>query len=114
MLGMSSLGTAQADWPIYFQVEVHPHYPTSVPDYRPACPPPSYGYAPSYAGAAAQADYQPHLLTVYRQGYWAGVHARRCGWARDSHGAWLASGLAWESYFQEGYADGYDGHGMRH
>jgi hypothetical protein len=106
-----SFTSAHADWPCHFRVEIHPVYPFE-PRYEPTCPPPSYTPAPR--PAEARGDYPTHLLAAYRQGYWAGVYARQYGWARDSHGAWLAAGAGWESYFQEGYADGYDCHGMRH
>ena len=116
-LGLSFITpTASADWPCHFSIEVRPVYPAypeapGYSDYRPACPPPSYT-APRVC--EPRSDYPTHLQASYRCGYWAGVEARRNGWGRDYHGAFIATGSSWESYFQEGYADGYDCHGMRH
>ncbi len=66
------------------------------------------------AVAPEAGDYQPHLAADYRAGFHAGRQAALCGWRRNYHGAFLASGCRWESYFQEGYSDGYEGRPMRH
>lgn len=72
------------------------------------CPPPVYPVAPE------RTEYQPHLAADYRAGYWAGRRDAGMGFGRNSRGAFLASGCRWESYFQEGYADGYEGRPMNH
>jgi hypothetical protein len=62
----------------------------------------------------ARSDYQPHLTADYRVGYWAGRNDAACGWSRNYRRAFVRSGCQWESYFQEGYADGFSGSPMRH
>ncbi len=96
---------ARAEWPEQWQITISPSYLSH---------PPTVTVRQPRNGRAAGSDYQPELAQSYRQGWAAGQRARHCGWQRDSHGAFLCSGAAWESYFQEGYADGFDGHGMRH
>lgn len=59
-------------------------------------------------------DYAPHLLQSYRAGYRFGKADRLSGFPRDYHNAYLASGEAWESYFQEGYGHGYELQGEQH
>jgi hypothetical protein len=59
-------------------------------------------------------DYAPHLLQSYRAGYRYGKADRLSGFPRDYHNAFLASGEAWESYFQEGYGHGYELQGEQH
>lgn len=61
-----------------------------------------------------QSDYQPHLAAEYRNGYFAGRRDAAWGIQRNSPAAFRVSGGRWESYFQEGYADGYDGRQIRH
>jgi hypothetical protein len=61
-----------------------------------------------------RSDYQPHLAVEYRNGYFAGRRDAAWGVTRNSPAAFRASGGRWESYFQEGYADGYDGRPIRH
>jgi len=68
----------------------------------------------THASTAARGDYQPHLLRSYRAGYRYGTADRYSGRARDYRSAFLCSGESWESYFQEGYADGYDLRGEQH
>lgn len=96
---------SRAEWPEQWQITISPSYhghPPAVTARQPR----------QVRGSAS--DYQPELAQSYRQGWLAGQRARHCGWRRDSHGAFLCSGAGWESYFQEGYADGFDGRGMRH
>jgi len=61
-----------------------------------------------------QSDYLPHLAAEYRNGYFAGRRDAAWGIHRNSTAAFRVSGGRWESYFQEGYADGYDGRQIRH
>jgi len=107
-LATFTTGTVRADWPAHWHITITPSYP-AYPPAAPACPPADY---PS--SRPARSDYQPHLAQSYRQGWMAGQMARTHGWPRDYRSAFLATGCGWESYFQEGYADGYDGRCMRH
>jgi len=50
----------------------------------------------------------------YRNGYDVGAKDRSYGYPRDHRRAYERFGRGYESYFQEGYADGYDGRGLRH
>ena len=59
-------------------------------------------------------DYLPHLRDEYRNGYDVGAKDRSYGYPRDHSRAYDRFGRGYESYFQEGYADGYDGRGLRH
>jgi hypothetical protein len=72
--------------------------------------------SPSIARLAStsSSDYAPHLLQSYRAGYRYGKADRLSGFPRDYHRAYLMSGEAWESYFQEGYGHGYDLTGEQH
>ncbi len=101
-------GSIRADWPAHWQITITPTYPV-YPPAAPACPTPGY---PS--SRPARSDYQAHLAQTYRQGWMAGQMARSYGWPRDYRSAFLAARCGSESYFQEGYADGYDGRCMRH
>lgn len=62
----------------------------------------------------AQSDYLPHLAQEYRSGYDIGAKDRQMGYPRDYRRAYERFGRGYESYFQEGYADGYDGNRIRH
>ncbi len=79
------------------------YYPSEPPRYEPPTPtvPPS-------------SDYLPHLRDEYRNGYDVGAKDRSYGYPRDHSRAYDRFGRGYESYFQEGYADGYDGRGLRH
>ncbi len=68
----------------------------------------------THVSTVARGDYQPHLLRSYRAGYRYGAADRYIGRPRDYRSAFLCSGESWESYFQEGYADGYDLRGEQH
>lgn len=59
-------------------------------------------------------DYQPHLASEYRNGWRAGAQDAAYGAPRDYRRAYVCQGSGWESYFQEGYNDGYEGRGMAH
>ncbi|MGV3658873.1 MAG: hypothetical protein ACO1TE_01775 [Prosthecobacter sp.] len=106
VLGALATPQAHAGWPEQWQITISPSYHHHGQ--------PSITVRQPRQIRASGSDYQPELAQSYRQGWAAGQRARHCGWQRDSHGAFLCSGCAWESYFQEGYADGFDGHGMRH
>lgn len=69
---------------------------------------------PAPVVASAPGDYLPHLAHAYRMGYCAGRNDRACGLDRNYRRAFEASGSGWESYFQEGYADGYECRPMNH
>ena len=71
--------------------------------------PPQQQYQPP-----AQSDYLPHLAQEYRSGYDIGAKDRQMGYPRDYRRAYERFGHGYESYFQEGYADGYDGDRIRH
>ena len=62
----------------------------------------------------AQSDYLPHLSQEYRSGYDIGTKDRQMGYPRDHRRAYERFGRGYESYFQEGYADGYDGRPIQH
>ena len=77
---------------------------TVVPVQAPVCVPvPAQPVQVSSPGA-----YLPHLAHSYRMGYSAGRQDRACGFDRNYRRAFEISGSSWESYFQEGYADGYE------
>jgi hypothetical protein len=59
-------------------------------------------------------DYQPHLASEYRHGWRAGAQDATYGASRDYRRAYACQGTGWESYFQEGYNDGYEGRPMAH
>jgi len=85
---------------------------TFVPVVAPVCDPAPAPAAPVVTSAPGA--YQPHLAHAYRMGYCAGRNDRACGFDRNYRRAFEASGSGWESYFQEGYADGYECRPMNH
>lgn len=93
------LQNACAQRVIYYVDEIQPVY---------------YGSERIVVATDGRSDYQPHLAREYRTGYWAGRQDSAYGFPRNSVRAFRASGGRWESYFQEGYADGYDGRPMNH
>jgi hypothetical protein len=74
----------------------------------------SVSVAPRLSGAFTGSDYQPHLAREYRNGWQAGAYDAAWGAGRDYRRAYAVQGTGWESYFQEGYGDGYDGRPMAH
>jgi hypothetical protein len=62
----------------------------------------------------AQSDYLPHLSQEYRSGYEIGAKDRQYGYPKDYRRAYERFGRGYESYFQEGYTDGYDGRQIAH
>lgn len=95
--------------PFYWGYRVVPVIPPDAPIYVPTPAPVSPGYSGARRGA-----YQPHLAHAYRMGYFAGRQDRAWGLDRNYRRAFELSGASWESYFQEGYADGYDCRPMNH
>lgn len=93
------LQTARAQRVIYYVEDIQPVY---------------YGPERIVVAIDGRSDYQPHLAREYRAGYWAGRQDSAYGYQRNSVRAFRAFGGRWESYFQEGYADGYDGRPMNH
>ena len=90
--------------------------PTPGPSY-PSTPAPGPGggyYPPAPTPTPPSSDYLPHLRDEYRNGYDVGAKDRSYGYPRDHSRAYERFGRGYESYFQEGYADGYDGRGLRH
>ncbi len=83
-----------------------------VPVAAPVCEPAPTPAAP--VTTSAPGAYLPHLAHAYRMGYCAGRNDRACGYHRDYRRAFEVSGSGWESYFQEGYADGYECRPMNH
>ncbi len=79
--------------------------------YTPAPPPPP---AQQPSRSPAQSDYLPHLSQEYRNGWDIGSRDRQTGYPRDYRRAYERFGRGYESYFQEGYEDGYAGRSMRH
>ena len=75
----------------------------------PAPPPEPPRYTPP-----GHSDYLPHLCDEYRSGYDIGRTDASYGYPRDPRRAYLRYGHGYESYFQEGYGDGYDGRRMMH
>lgn len=89
----------------------YPSAPTAGGNDAPAQPP-TYG-APAYPQQPRQ-DYPPHLLDEYRNGHNVGVQDRSYGYPNDYARAYARFGRGYESYFQEGYADGYNGRPAAH
>jgi hypothetical protein len=58
--------------------------------------------------------YPPVHADEYRSGYDLGRTDARYGYPRDPRRAYTRYGRGYESFFQEGYLDGYDGRSMRH
>ena len=83
-----------------------------VPVAAPVCEPAPTPAAP--VTTPVPGAYLPHLAHAYRMGYCAGRNDRACGYHRDYRRAFEVSGSGWESYFQEGYADGYECRPMNH
>jgi hypothetical protein len=79
---------------------------TVVPVHAPVCVPAAPAAQP--VTVSSPGAYLPHLAHAYRLGYCAGRQDRACGFDRNYRRAFEASGSSWESYFQEGYADGYE------
>lgn len=71
-------------------------------------------YLPPTPGVPPTSDYLPHLSAEYRNGYDIGARDRSYGYPRDYLRAYQRFGRGYESYFQEGYFDGFDGRSMRH
>jgi hypothetical protein len=98
------------------QTQPYPSYPQ--PDYGGGYPPqsPPSLPAPSYQPPRppAQSDYLPHLSQEYRSGWDIGSRDRQTGYPRDYRRAYERFGRGYESYFQEGYEDGFAGRAMRH
>lgn len=88
---------------------------TFVPVVAPVCDPVAVATTPAEpVVVSAPGAYLPHLAHAYRMGYCAGRNDRACGFDRNYRRAFEASGSGWESYFQEGYADGYECRPMNH
>ncbi len=114
LASLIAIGTAAAPVvshadPYFWGYRMVPVHPADALIYGPA-PVPVH---PGYAGAS-RGDYQPHLAQAYRMGYFAGRQDRACGLDRNYRRAFEHSGSGWESYFQEGYADGYECRPMNH
>ena len=69
---------------------------------------------PALAPPPAQSDYPPHLRDEYRSGHEIGVQDRSYGYPANYQRAYQRFGHGYESCFQEGYDDGYEGRSMRH
>lgn len=69
---------------------------------------------PRLVQSTGGSDYQPHLASEYRNGWRAGAQDAAYGVNRDYRRAYACHGTGWESYFQEGYNDGYEGRPMAH
>lgn len=76
-------------------------------------PPPLPPEPPRYT-PPGHSDYLPHLCDEYRSGYDIGRTDAYHHYPRDPRRAYLRYGHGYESYFQEGYGDGYDGRRMMH
>lgn len=80
--------------------------------------PPQQGYPvqqqPQRATPPATSDYLPHLRDEYRTAYDIGARDRSYGYLSDYKRAFTRFGRGFESYFQEGYNDGYNGARMKH
>jgi hypothetical protein len=98
-------GVSLAD-PYYWGYRIVPAPPADTPVYIPVPPHRSHG--------GRGGDYQPHLTHAYRMGYYAGRQDRAWGMDRNYRRAFELSGSQWESYFQEGYADGYECRPLNH
>ena len=59
-------------------------------------------------------DYLPHLRDEYRTAYDIGARDRSLGYLSDYKRAYTRFGHGFESYFQEGYNDGFNGNRIRH
>lgn len=98
-----------------------PVLPPPTPLHYLPAPTPTVWHAPlattasiTHVSSAPRSDYQPHLARSYRAGHRYGAADRFCGRSRDYRSAFLCSGESWESYFQEGYNDGYELRGQQH
>ncbi len=92
-----------------------PQQPSSGSYYPPQAPPPQSPYGQQQSPQPpARSDYLPHLSQEYRNGYDIGAKDRQAGYPRDHRRGYERFGRGYESYFQEGYADGYDGNRIRH
>ena len=73
-----------------------------------------YDRGPARDERPTRSDYQPELAEAYRLGYDCGRSDAAARLSRNSDRAYSRFGRGWQAYFQEGYADGYDGRGLRH
>jgi len=83
-------------------------FPPPVP---PLPPLPGLSASPSPNPPAEQ--YRPELADEYRSGYDIGSQDRNYGYPQDAGRAYDRFGRGYESVFREGYADGFEGRGMR-
>ena len=80
----------------------YPGSPSFHPPQRNTAPPPT------------QSDYIPPLRDEYRAGYEIGAQDRSYGYPANYQRAYQRFGHGYESYFQEGYNDGYEARAIRH
>ena len=59
-------------------------------------------------------DYLPHLRDEYRAGYDIGAKDHSLGYLSDPKRGYTRFGHGFETYFNEGYSDGFNGGQMRH
>ena len=87
-------------------------YPPQTGSYPPDVSPPRY--EPPPPSQPPHSDYQPQLTAEYRNGYDIGQRDASVGYPSDYQRAFERFGNGYQSYFQEGYSDGYDGREMQH
>jgi hypothetical protein len=75
---------------------------------------PSTATPPRYRPPQPGNDDADHLTKEYQNGYDIGQRDASVGYPRDYRRAFERFGGGYESTFQEGYMDGYDGRGMQH
>jgi len=106
---LGSANVAQFVRPVSFNPNLANFIPQAVA--RPTVP---LAVNPRVVTLREGSDYQPHLATEYRNGWRAGAQDSAYGANRDYRRAYACQGTGWESYFQEGYTDGYQGRPMAH
>lgn len=108
------------------QAQAYPQDSAPPPARQGSYPPPASSSSSSPWGSSASrqtqprtappptSDYLPHLRDEYRSGYDIGAKDRSLGYLSDPKRAYTRFGRGAESYFNEGYADGFSGAPIRH
>jgi hypothetical protein len=108
-IGLPATPVAQFATPVSFNPRVTDFVSQAIA--RPTVP---VSVNPRVVNLGGGSDYQPHLASEYRNGWRAGAQDAAYGANRDYRRAYACQGTGWESYFQEGYNDGYEGRGLAH
>ena len=76
-------------------------------------PAPAPGYGPAPAPYPPVAEERPEYASEYRNGYDIGSQDRNYGYPQDARRAYDRFGRGFETYFREGYSDGFEGRPAR-